>query len=76
MGWGTDFILNDATWDHSRAKRYGHQNRIKDSLSLRRNSYRVLLTRSADGMILYLPDIELLSETREHLMKCGITELK
>ena len=76
MGWGTDFILNDATWDHSRAKRYGHQNRIKDSLSLRRNSYRVLLTRSRDGMILYLPDIELLSETREHLKKCGITELK
>jgi hypothetical protein len=76
MGWGSDFILSNSKWDHSRTKRYGHQSKIKDSLSLRRNSYRVLLTRSRDGMILYLPDTELLSETREHLKKCGITELK
>ena len=76
IGWGTDFIMKNNQWNNDLAKRYAHTSDIKDAFTLRRNAYRVLLTRARDGMILYLPSSELLNETREHLTKCGIEELQ
>ena len=75
VGWGTDFILENGAWNNDRARNYAHTSDIKDPFTLRRNAYRVLLTRARDGMILYLPDTELHSETRQHLFECGIEDL-
>ena len=75
IGWGTDFIIENGMWNNDRARNYAHTSEIKDAFALRRNAYRVLLTRARDGMILYLPDNELLNETREHLIRCGIVSL-
>ena len=72
VGWGTDFILENGAWNNDRARNYAHTSDIKDPFTLRRNAYRVLLTRARDGMILYLPDTELHSETRQHLLACGV----
>ena len=75
VGWGADFILQDGKWNNHLARNYAHTSKIKDAFTLRRNAYRVLLTRARDGMILYLPNDELLNETREHLIKCGVEDL-
>ncbi|MGB2484118.1 MAG: DNA/RNA helicase domain-containing protein, partial [Poseidonia sp.] len=58
-----------------RARNYAHISDIKDPFTLRRNAYRVLLTRARDGMILYLPDTELLGEVRQHLFQSGVEDL-
>ena len=75
VGWGNDFIIQNGKWNNDRAKRYAYTSDIKDAFTLRRNAYRVLLTRARDGMILYVPSDELWNETREHLIKCGIEDL-
>ena len=75
VGWGADFILQDGKWNNDLARNYAHTSKIKDAFTLRRNAYRVLLTRARDGMILYLPNDELLNETREHLIRCGVEDL-
>ena len=75
VGWGNDFIIQNGKWNNDRAKRYAYTSEIKDAFTLRRNAYRVLLTRARDGMILYVPSDELWNETREHLIKCGIEDL-
>ena len=75
VGWGQDFILQDGEWNNSRAKRYSYTSDIKDPFTLRRNSYRVLLTRARDGIILYVPDNPVYDETRAHLVSCGVEEL-
>ena len=76
VGWGQDFILENGLWNNSRAKRYSYTSDIKDPFTLRRNAYRVLLTRARDGMILYVPDEPILEETRAHLISCGVEELE
>ena len=75
VGWGNDFILEKGGWNNDRARNYAHTSDIKDAFTLRRNAYRVLLTRARDGMILYLPTNELLEETRQHLIRCGLEDL-
>ena len=75
VGWGNDFILQNGEWNNDKARNYAHTSDIQDAFTLRRNAYRVLLTRARDGMILYLPSQDSLVETREHLKKCGIEDL-
>ena len=75
MVWGNDFIIQNGKWNNDRAKRYAYTSDIKDAFTLRRNAYRVLLTRARDGMILYVTSDDLWNETREHLIKCGIEDL-
>ena len=74
VGWGTDFILEDGEWNNDRARNYAHTSDIKDPLySTKKCLPRVATTR--DGMILYLPDTELLGEVRHHLVQCGVEDL-
>ena len=75
VGWGNDLILKNGEWNNDKARNYAHTSDIKDAFTLRRNAYRVLLTRARDGMILYLPSQDSLIETREHLKQCGIEDL-
>ncbi|WP_411810009.1 DNA/RNA helicase domain-containing protein [Alkalihalophilus marmarensis] len=42
---------------------------------LRLNSYRVLLTRGREGVIVYIPDESLLDETYKVFLKSGAIKL-
>ena len=71
LAWGTDFIRQDARWDHSKARGYKQKNRVKDAFQLRMNAYRVLLTRGRDATVVFIPQINVLDETYQHLLDSG-----
>ncbi|MGH2967184.1 MAG: DNA/RNA helicase domain-containing protein [Solirubrobacterales bacterium] len=75
IAWGTDFIRTDGEWSDRFARRYQRPNDIHDALGLRRNAYRVLLTRGRDGSVIYVPPIPVLDETFRHLLEAGFREL-
>jgi hypothetical protein len=69
--WGSDFILRERKWDNSLAKQYRDKS-VRKPLQLRRNAYRVLLTRGREGVIICLPDgIPVLDETFSFLKDAG-----
>ena len=70
--WGGDFVLKAGTWDSSAAKKYLKRSSVKDPLQLRRNAYRVLLTRGREGVLICLPQsIRELDETYAFLVEAG-----
>jgi hypothetical protein len=74
--WGTDFVLNQGRWDNSAAKTYQKASRIQDPLQLRRNAYRVLLTRGREGAVICLPEfMRELDETYAFLVAAGCEEM-
>jgi len=69
--WGGDFVLRDGKWDNSGAKRYRDKT-VRDPLQLRRNAYRVRLTRGREGVVVCLPaGISCLDETHAFLIEIG-----
>lgn len=75
VAWGTDFIWERDGWTNRLAKRYQMPQLIKDPLRLRRNAYRVLLTRGRDGAIVFVPPLPILDATFERLLETGLREL-
>ena len=72
LAWGTDLIRVDDKWNNDLASKYKEINRVSDPLSLRINTYRVLLTRGRDGCVVFIPPIApLMRKTYEHLKDCG-----
>ena len=70
--WGTDFVLNEGKWDDSSAKKYQKSSAVREPLRLRRNAYRVLLTRGREGVIICVPEfIRELDETFNFLIAGG-----
>ena len=70
--WGTDFLLKNGVWDNSSAKPYKKSSGVHDPLQLRRNAYRVLLTRGREGAIICLPEfMRELDETLSFLVAAG-----
>ena len=84
IGWGTDYVLTDEGWSNHLMKRHARGIPVQDPLALRRNAYRVLLTRARDGFVIYVPpDVGLepqhdgaLRLTRKWLSDCGIELLR
>ena len=70
LAWGTDFIREHGVWTNRLAR--GTRGKVHDALALRRNSYRVLLTRGRDGTVIFLPPVGEMKETIEHLERCGV----
>ena len=70
LAWGTDFIRENGVWTNRLAR--GTQGKVHDALALRRNSYRVLLTRGRDGTVIFVPPVGEMKETIEHLERCGV----
>jgi DUF2075 family protein len=69
--WGGDFVLKNGRWDNCAAKKYRDKT-VKDALQLRRNAYRVLLTRGREGIIICVPaGISSLDETYSYLLEAG-----
>jgi len=64
--WGDDLLWED-NW-----KTFSKRSKAKDPHNLRLNSYRVLLSRGRDGMVIFVPPIKKLDSTYEFLVKCGL----
>lgn len=68
--WGEDL-----TWENNRWKKFSKGREQKDPHMLRLNSYRVLLSRGRDGIIVFIPDAPELKPTYKILVESGLLEL-
>jgi hypothetical protein len=75
LAWGNDFIREDGRWSNRFAKRYQSPASIKDAFQLRRNAYRVLLTRARDATVVFVPEIATMDETYRFLLDAGMRDL-
>ncbi len=75
LAWGTDLILEGGHWTNRLAKRYQRPSQIKDALQLRLNAYRVLLTRSRDATVVFVPPMPVLDTTYAALLSAGFRSL-
>ena len=75
LAWGTDLCWEEKKWSCSRARRYQNSRRVKDPIELRRNAYRVLLTRGRDATVIFVPPLAELDETYRYLVDSGFLEL-
>jgi DUF2075 family protein len=73
LAWGSDLLWNDGQWtiEHSR----GTRGTLKDPLALRKNVYRVLLTRGRDGTVVFVPGDQRFDPTHDHLLEAGLRDL-
>ncbi len=72
LAWGTDFRLVDADWSIAHARGYKKGRKApKDAKQLRKNSYRVLLTRGRATTVIFVPPIPALDETYAYLVESG-----
>ncbi|MDB4545305.1 DUF2075 domain-containing protein [bacterium] len=71
VAWGDDLLwgANQGRWD----SQYGG-NKAVDPHQLRINSYRVLLTRGRDGMVIYVPEEPRMDQTAAVLVQAGALE--
>lgn len=76
LAWGTDFERRGEAWSNENARRYQNASQIRDAMQLRRNAYRVLLTRGRDGTIVFIPQIPRLDETFQYLVAAGFQNLQ
>ncbi len=69
--WGEDLVWKNGAWSSE-----NHRNpKAKDAHLLRINSYRVLLTRGRDGMIIYIPQDPQLDETYALYEQMGLERM-
>jgi hypothetical protein len=73
LAWGTDFRWDECKWSNSLAR--GYRDRVKDPFQLRKNAYRVLLTRGRDSTVVFVPKIQLLDDTFAHLNGSGFLQI-
>jgi len=70
--WGTDFQRKEGIWCNAKAMRYKSLKAVKDPLQLRKNAYRVLLTRGREGVLIcVLQCLPELDETYDYLIEAG-----
>jgi DUF2075 family protein len=73
MGWGSDLIWENSEWS-MRCSR-GTRGFVADPMQLRKNVYRVLLTRGRDGTVVFVPNDPMLDPTYSQLINAGFREL-
>lgn len=73
LAWGSDLLWDGGAW----SVEFSGRNRppLKDPLTVRKNVYRVLLTRGRDGTVIYLPSDTRLDATVERLRDAGVRQL-
>lgn len=74
VAWGSDLTWADNGWsmEHSR----GTRGTVRNAIALRKNVYRVLLTRGRDGTIVFIPGDARLDNTYHHLRDIGMRDLQ
>ncbi|MBF2046678.1 MAG: DUF2075 domain-containing protein [Elainella sp. C42_A2020_010] len=70
IGWGDDLRWDETAWSSS-----VRQKNVRNPLRLRINSYRVLLTRGRDGLIVFVPPEAKMKNTYETLHAAGLEVL-
>jgi hypothetical protein len=73
LTWGSDLLWNGFDW----SVEFAGKNRppLKDPLAVRKNVYRVLLTRGRDGTVAYVPQDARMNSTHQRLVDCGLRAL-
>ena len=74
LGWGSDLLWSDGDWSMKFSR--GTQGVVHDPLQLRKNVYRVLLTRGRDGTVVFVPPDTRLDETFNRLKSVGFRALR
>lgn len=69
---GGDYVVRNGKFDFDENKLGYHLKKYKNPKLIMENIYRVLLTRSRKGMILYVPDDKNLDETYDFLRSVGV----
>ena len=69
--WGNDLWYEDGKWRSPVARRSSARNPHQ----LRLNSYRVLLSRGRDGMVIYVPPDDTMASTMQALLSAGLRPL-
>lgn len=72
VAWGDDFLWDGGKWEMRKMRTRFPQ---KDPHTLRKNSYRVLLTRSRDGLVVFIPPTERFDFTEMVLLASGAKPL-
>jgi DUF2075 family protein len=73
--WGSDLIRQGGVWSDQFSRKFKKGSKVRDAFQLRVNSYRVLLTRGRDGMVVFVPSLDKLDGTYAHLKAAGLIEL-
>ena len=73
VAWGNDLLWNGRDWQMRKIRPKFKQH---DPLGLRKNSYRVLLTRSRDQMVIFLPPEDTFDSTEIALLASGVRMLQ
>ncbi len=74
--WSRDFARSDSgDWEILYGKKLSRPKLFKDPLQLRRNAYRVLMTRGRDSLVLCVPSLPELDATFDYLRACGFQEI-
>ena len=75
VAWGGDLLIDSSTgqWTDAGARRFRDKKSVRDPLQLRKNAYRVLLTRGRDGMVVYVPRESIFDSTYAYLASIGIS---
>lgn len=76
LAWGTDFVRTHGRWSNQFAKRYQSPGQVHDAMQLRRNAYRVLLTRARETTVVFVPPLPALDETFQFLLTSGFRPLQ
>lgn len=73
LAWGSDLLWDDERWSIAGSR--GTRGRLHDPAALRRNVYRVLLTRGRDGTVVLVPPRPEFEATGEFLRASGFRAL-
>lgn len=68
VAWGNDFLWNGSKWELRKMRTLIPQ---EDPYQLRLNSYRVLLTRSREGLVIFVPAEPEFDSTEHALLAAG-----
>jgi DUF2075 family protein len=69
-------VRTNGAWSNDDARNYKKGTVVKSAFELRKNAYRVLLTRGRDGSVIFLPEDETLDETYKYLVNAGVVPLE
>ena len=75
LAWGSDLVVAGGLWSNRLAKRYLRAGSVRDPMQLRKNAYRVLLTRGRDATVIFVPPIPDLDETFSYLTGAGVADM-
>jgi len=69
LAWGSDLRVDNKAWSMDMSR--GTRKPVKDPLQMRKNVYRVLMTRGRDATVVFVPPDPLLNLTHDWLVRCG-----